>query len=178
LFVERHSGQVSSWYVAFETEAKPPTRFLIPGTFKHVRAFGYCAEAMTWVFVDPQYAAMDVFVVPKHEASPAIDAFVAKAAVVLKLDARRRRRPNARLIGCCTSTVRDILGLPGYGLLSSLPDRLYRDCIRAGAARCVDNRPPSSQKSILGIVRTIWAVVVEAVKRSRQRLTRLSGSNR
>lgn len=161
MFVQRTSGQVTTWFVTFERDAPGWWKYLIPGEFKHVRAFGYCPRSLTYVLIDPKYAAMDVFLAPQGEID-ILRLFTAKAVAVLELRAQARPRPNLRLVGCCTSTVRDLLGLPGYGPLSALPDVLYRDCIRAGATVCVDNRghaglnDPRSDRGSLNGWRRWW----------------------
>jgi hypothetical protein len=150
VFVQRTTGSVESWFVVFERDAP---YVLVPSYFKHVLAYGYCEAARSWVLIDPHFAVMDVRVVPAHEGEAMIAWFTRRAIAVLKIDAGRRARPNVRLLGCCTSTVRDLIGLPGFGLLSSLPDALYNDCIMAGAVVCVDNRAPSRKTAKISAAR-------------------------
>lgn len=133
MFVERRSGQIDVWFVVFDRRVPNPAwNFLIPGKFKHVWCFGYCEAARTWVFVDPEYRRMRHAIVPDHLADEAI-ASALESGAVLRMHASARTSPNLRMISCCTATVRDILGLPGWWVWDMVPDKLYRDCLKAGA---------------------------------------------
>jgi hypothetical protein len=141
MFVQRHTGRIATWFVVFW--ARVPSRLhnlLVPGRFKHVAAFGYTAEARTWIFIDPEYRGTDVLVVPEHEGAEAISAFIVGASV-LRIDARKRCGVNFRLFSCCTTTVRDLIGLDDRGIVAMLPDSLYRDCLRAGAVEVIGAPP-------------------------------------
>lgn len=142
MLVERTAGKVTRWFVVFsETVPSPAFRYLIPGKFKHVMAFGYSPEARTWLFSDPAYTGAEYALVPDHLASMVIARFVGNGTVI-RIDAKPFLGPNLRIISCCTSTIRHTLGLSGWGLLSLIPDQLYRDCLRAGGVeipRCVES---------------------------------------
>jgi len=133
MFIQRTSGRVSVWYVAFSPRVPSPFwNWAIPGHWKHVCAFGHCESAGTWIFIDPDGKGTKVAVVPDHEAPKYISDAAAEGAV-LRISARELPGPHMRIIGCCTMTVRHLVGLPGRGLLSAVPDRLFADCLRAGA---------------------------------------------
>lgn len=134
MFVQRQAGEITTWFAVFSSRV--PSRLcnlLIPGRFKHVAAFGYSAEARTWIFIDPEFRGISVLVVPEHEGAEFIEAFIHNGTVLRIAVRKRSSGPNTRMASCCVSTLRDLIGLPGWGLLSALPDQLYRDCLRAGA---------------------------------------------
>jgi len=132
MFVQRHAGKVDTWFVVFSGgHTDSHLTYWTPGKFKHVAAFGYSAEAQTWLFIDPDRRGAEFLLVPTHEGEGYIAKFVSDATV-LRI-AARKNGCTFRILLCCTSVVRALIGLPGWGILSLIPDRLYRDCIDAGA---------------------------------------------
>lgn len=129
----RGTGQVRDWFIVFEPmlERRLWNTF-IPGRFKHVFAFGYVPEVRTWVLIDPAFSGMETVLIPAHEFIRYMSK-VTPGCAILKMTARKSKGCNLRLVACCTSAVRNILGLPGRGIVSALPSVLYRDCLRAGA---------------------------------------------
>jgi hypothetical protein len=146
MFIERGPGQISIWHIVFTRNVPSPLwNYLIPGKFKHVQAFGFCAEANTWVFIDPAFTGVDVIVVPDNDVNIYIEAAMVGGCEVLSIARRRHPGPNFRVVCCCTSQIRHLIGLPGWGPRGLVPDRLYRDCLKAGAlpflAGCVEAKP-------------------------------------
>ena len=132
MLIRRTSGLISVWYVVFSTRV--PSRFLmwaIPGRWKHVSAFGYCEAAGTWIFIDPQFRGTKVAAVPDHEVLQYL-AIEGQEGAVIRIAARDRKRATLRTVGCCTVTVRDLVGLPGWSPWKAIPDVFLRDCLRAG----------------------------------------------
>ena len=132
MLVRRTSGVVSVWYVVFSPSIPSPIwQRLIPGKWKHVYAFGHCEPAGTWIFIDPEFCGTQVAAVPDHEAEKYIKIASLEGAVI-RIAAARRKYTNIRMMGCCTMTVRDILGMRGFAPWDAIPDRLYKHCLRAG----------------------------------------------
>lgn len=133
MFVERRGGKITTWFVAFlPRSGSRLCNWLIPGRFKHVCAFAYCPENQSWAVVEPDACGTEVAIFPAVECWVFLEPLLAAGAVIVKIAARKRRWLGPRLIGCCTSNVRDLVGLPGCGILSLLPDMVYRDCLRHG----------------------------------------------
>lgn len=146
MLIRRTRGLISVWYVVFSTRV--PSRFLmwaIPGRWKHVSAFGHCEAAGTWIFIDPQFCGTKVAVVPDHEA-PKYLAVESREGAVVRITAHELKRANLRTVGCCTMTIRHLVGLPGWSPWKAIPDVFLRDCLRAGGEvfyprrRCVEEQ--------------------------------------
>ena len=70
MIVFRTAGEVTDWYVAFHTtSASRLVARLVPGTFKHVTAFGFSDECKAWVFIDTSLACTRVMLLPDSQAS-------------------------------------------------------------------------------------------------------------
>jgi hypothetical protein len=132
MLIRRTSGIVSVWYVVFSPSIPSPIwQRLIPGKWKHVYAFGHCEPAGTWIFIDPEFRGTKVSAVPDHEAEKYIRIAALEGAVI-RIKARELASPRIRTMGCCTMTIRHLVGLPGALPWNAIPDKLFSDCIRAG----------------------------------------------
>lgn len=102
---------------------------LVPGRFKHVRAFGFVPIEQVWVFVDVTLGGVTVQAARDgtNSADWLIHEFI-KDCEVLSVEARRST--GVPVGGWCVPSIRRLLGIPGGALL---PDRLWRDCLRHGA---------------------------------------------
>jgi hypothetical protein len=133
MLIRRTSGVISVWYVAFSARIPNPLwNWLIPGKWKHVSAFGFCEEANTWLFLDPEFTGTKAYIVVPHEVDRYISAAMAEGAI-LCMPASKLSGANIRSVSCCTMTIRHLLGIRGWSPWSAIPDCLYADCLAAGA---------------------------------------------
>lgn len=132
MIVLREPGEVTTWLVAFWEDTDTLIRKLVPGRFKHVAAFGYCAPARTWLFVDNALQGTRNYLVPDGEHSERTLAQWTSGATVLKIAAKTPASgvwvtPKLLL---CTTNVAALIGLRRSALL---PDGLYRQLLRENA---------------------------------------------
>ena len=124
----------TSWCVVFNLEAKTGWARLVPGRFKHVRAYAFIPATSTWLFYDVNFGGTELQAIPDGpDARAAIWSFIGppgKSCIVAmpKLPQRRRLFPWSNW---CTSALRHLLNLPGN---SASPDGFYRDCLKSGGA--------------------------------------------
>jgi hypothetical protein len=147
MFIRREPEQITEWLVIFTADIRRHwvNRF-IPGRRKHVSMLGWSPSAKTWLYLDPELTGTKAFLIPEWCAGEVIDGMTA-GCDVLRMTSIVPGIIRVRMLHCCTATARHLLGLPGMGLISLIPDRLYKDCIRAGAivVRCAsDARSPFS----------------------------------
>lgn len=125
-----HEPQV--WNVVFNREAASGWARLVPGRFKHVRAYAFVPATRLWLFYDVHFAGTEIFAVPDGpDANAAIFSFIgpegaSDIVAVRRLPARPRRFPWSNW---CTPALRHLLNLPGSALL---PDGFHRDCLANG----------------------------------------------
>ena len=104
---------------------------LVPGQFKHVMACAYAVEAKAWVAYEVTLVRTQILVMP----DPAWDRFIAarinSGASVLRIERRDGCWWTGRLGSWCVPAVKRLIGLRSGALR---PDRLFADCLRAGAA--------------------------------------------
>lgn len=136
----REPDEIKNWLVVFHMRTRSRwVRWLVPGRFKHVSAFGYSAKARTWVFFDPTLALSRIVVLPDGNDAERMMAEATDGCAVLKIDARPSRN-RFRPYLCCTSMISHLLGLPGGALL---PEWLWSQCLRNGAT--IVHEPPIRQ---------------------------------
>jgi hypothetical protein len=121
----------SNWFVTFhELSERRWVNWLSWGRYKHVSAFGYCAMAQCWVFVDVLASRMRVRLASDDLADRLIAAESA-SGMVLKMppvDVDRKPLRLKPLLYCVPATAH-LLGLP-MGALR--PDALFRQCLAHG----------------------------------------------
>lgn len=120
------------WNVVFNREARRGWGSLVPGRYKHVRAYAFLPALQLWLFYDVKFSGTSLFVIPHGaEAMEAIYSFIGPPGVsdivsMPRLPQRKRLFPSGVL---CTAALRHLLNLPGGALL---PDSFYRDCLAHG----------------------------------------------
>lgn len=120
------------WNIVFNREAASWWSSLVPGRFKHVRAYAFLPAQKLWLFYDVHFGGTDIAVVPDGpDAIRAIYSFIgpegrSEIVSVRRLPRRRRWLP---LANWCTPALRHLTGLPGSALL---PDGFYRECLANG----------------------------------------------
>jgi hypothetical protein len=115
------------WLICFRHRSGLWWVDLIPGRFKHVRAFGCVPECDTWVFYDPCLRTT-VFLARGAGARHLMLEW-SRDAAVLAMTPLPREHLRVSPFSCVTA-IQSILGLPGGALR---PDALYRQCLRNGA---------------------------------------------
>lgn len=122
----------ASWCVVFNLEAETGWARLVPGRFKHVRAYAFVPKTGTWLFYDVNFAGTNLMAIPDGpDARAAIWSFIGPPgrSVVVSVKRLPRRRRLFPWSNWCTSALRHLLNLPGSALR---PDGFYRDCLDNG----------------------------------------------
>lgn len=122
-------GAPVRWFLVFHRRADLWWVNLIPGRFKHVRAFAYVAETDTWVFHDVGFGRIGVSLARGAGANARMAEWC-DGATLLSIAPRITERLTFFPF-CCTTVIANLIGLPTHALR---PDGLYRACLRAGAA--------------------------------------------
>jgi hypothetical protein len=132
---------IAEWFICFHSENRPRLwSRLIPGRFKHVRAFAWSAGVRVWVFYDVWlFGGTRITLAPGGPIGDRMVGEYVRGARVLKLTRFPNRKPSLRMrLGFwCVTAVRHLVNLPGGALL---PERLWRDCLRHGAQVILDGR--------------------------------------
>jgi hypothetical protein len=126
-------AQPTHWNVCFCARADVAwVNWLVPGRFKHVRAFGYVPAEGLWIFYDVSLAGTSLQAA--RDKSPAADALIrawidgAEVVRIARGPVKRGMPPGF----WCVTAVRHLLGISSGALL---PGRLWRDCKRQGGKR-------------------------------------------
>lgn len=115
---------VLEWYFAFHA----PHRETWWGMFGHVEAFGYTRDD-TWVFIDPEYQGIKVFVTHLHdEVEEQLARRFLPNSLVMRLDRWDRARLPPAIPFNCASVCAGLVGLRAY-----TPWGLRRSLLRNGA---------------------------------------------
>lgn len=118
------------WQVCFLREAENRwVNALVPGRFKHVRAFGFVPVQDLWIFYDVTLTGTAIRAARDHSAMAdrLIAAWIDGAEVICVQPQRGRRRMPCGF--WCVTAIVHLLGLSGSTLL---PDQLHRECLRLG----------------------------------------------
>jgi hypothetical protein len=128
------AGAPARWLVVFTTKSDRWWIRLIPGRFKHVRAFAYCHDTDCWIFYDP--CLRTGILTARGAGARQLMLQWTRDAKVLSMEPgpHERIRP---LPFACTTAIASLLGLPGGALR---PDALYRQCL-ANGAKPLDEKP-------------------------------------
>lgn len=124
-------SQPEQWLLAFDPHTENRLARAVPGRFKHVRAFGYVPFLHVWLFLDPTFAGIEVWVAAKGEAADAMAAQWTRGCTVVLMP----RRPHANQAlalaasGWCVPVVKRLIGLQSGALRV---DALFGDCLRQG----------------------------------------------
>jgi hypothetical protein len=132
-------GAPIHWNVCFcRTGFHPWLDRLLPGEFKHVRAFGYVPLEDTWIFVDSNLAGVTVRAARAGSAvlNSLIAAWIADCEVIL-MPQREYRRLLPGLY--CVGLIKRLIGSPSGALL---PSGLYRHCLANGGKEFDEKRAP------------------------------------
>ena len=137
-------AQPKHWNVCFSTTGLAPwLDRLIPGRFKHVRAFGFVPLEGLWIFVDCNLMGLQVKAA--RDKSQACDiltrAWISDSEVVL-VPHRERRRLLPGLY--CAGAIGRLIGAPGGALL---PSTLHRQCLATGGKLFDEGSAPSASCS-------------------------------
>jgi hypothetical protein len=129
------AGAPTRWLICFARCSGLWWVDLIPGTYKHVRAFAYTAETDCYVFYDP--CLRTTMVTARGAGARHLMEAWARNAAILTMTPLSAQRLRLSPFSCVTA-IASLLGLPGGALR---PDGLYRQCLRHGA-RIVDHEKP------------------------------------
>lgn len=132
-------GQPTHWNVCFcRTGWHPWLDAVLPGKFKHVRAFAYVPLEDTWIFVDVNFSGLTLRSVGNRSAvlNSLIAAWIADCEVVL-MPHRERKRLLPGLY--CVGLVKRLIGSPSGALL---PSGFHRHCLETGG-RPFDGKDPA-----------------------------------
>lgn len=133
-------GQPKHWQVCFCRHGFHPWfDALLPGEFKHVRAFGYVPLEDTWIFVDCNLEGLTVRSVRNgsKEINGLIQAWIEDSAVLL-VEHRTCRRLFPGVY--CVGSIKRLIGSPSGALL---PSTLYRHCRESGGRPFDENERAS-----------------------------------
>lgn len=121
--------QPRSWTLVFNREAS--SRWfgaLVPGRYKHVRAYAYVPFLHVWVFYDPDFRGTDIIVAADGEpAKRLIASWTVKADLMMMRVTDARARP--RIGFWCVPMIKSLIGLRSSALR---PDGLWADCLANG----------------------------------------------
>jgi hypothetical protein len=122
-------GQPIRWQLCFDPEAQSRIALMIPGRFKHVRAFGFVPVQDVWIFYDVTMAGTVLRAARNNSA--AADRLLwswTRGCEVLGIAPQGiSRLPKGFW---CVTAMKHLIGL-NTGALR--PDALYRDCLAKGA---------------------------------------------
>lgn len=121
------AGAPVRWLLVFRRRSDLWWVNLIPGEFKHVRAFAYVAETDTYVFHDVGFGKISVFLA-RGAGARALMLDWTRDSVVLAMPPGPAITLQSFLPLICTTAVGILVGARG-----ALPTWLFRDCLRLGA---------------------------------------------
>lgn len=122
-------GEVSTWFLCFDRSSPTWWVRLIPGRYKHVRAFGFVPLMGVWVFFDVTLAGQ--WFVLARDGTDEFEAMVERwwrGADVMKIKRQRGPIGVARFGLWCVPAIAGLIGVRG----ALRPDGLWRECIRQG----------------------------------------------
>lgn len=124
-------GEVSTWFLCFDRRSTTWWVRLIPGRYKHVRAFGFVPLMDLWLFFDVTLAGQ--WLIVARDGSPECEAMIERwwqGCDVLKVKRGRGAVGASRLGLWCVPAVAGLVGVRSGALR---PDGLWRECIGQGA---------------------------------------------
>lgn len=124
------AAEPARWSIVFHRQAENRIFGLIAmGRFKHVSAFAWLPGPRVWVHYDLGFCRTRIIVLPDTAESKAYLAALIAGNAIVTMKARGDARPFMRLGLFCTSAVKHLIGLQGFGLR---PDALYRLMVSRG----------------------------------------------
>jgi hypothetical protein len=120
-----------AWVVVFDPMATNWLARIIPGRFKHVRAFGYVPFLHVWIFYDANFAGIEIIIAKDGADSHEMIRLWSTGCECVLMP----RRPHANestavsLSGWCVPAVARLIGLPCGALR---PDGFLAHCLRNG----------------------------------------------
>jgi len=120
------------WVVVFDPVAQNRVcRWLSPGRFKHVRAYGYVPFLHVWLFVDANLAGLELYVAADGEPARAMAAEWTRGCTRVLMP--RLPHANRSLFlaasGWCVPIIARLIGLRSSALR---PSAFFADCLRNG----------------------------------------------
>jgi hypothetical protein len=122
------------WYVIFHRKvAVRWLSWLAFGEFKHVSAMAYCPGFKAWLVYDTQLRGTRIFLVAHGRDGETIKPFFIErtrdCAVVKIARGHAHMGLSSRWGLYCVPVIKHLIGLRSAALR---PDKLYKDCIKAG----------------------------------------------
>jgi hypothetical protein len=123
-------GSPTRWMLVFDRSSSLWWANLIPGRYKHVRAFGYVHDCDTYVFYDVQFVGTTLQLARGEHARRLMVEWTADADV-LRYDGGSAPLNRAWCLPfLCTTAIAHLIGLPGGTLR---PTAFHKQCLRYGA---------------------------------------------
>jgi hypothetical protein len=123
-------GSPARWHLVFQPVAELWwVNWLVPGRFKHVRAFGVIPDTDVWIFFDVGFRKAELFVATGRAASVTIGNWI-EGATVISIAHAAVAAASVGMPFFCTTAVRHLIGLRSCALR---PDALLRHCLAQGA---------------------------------------------
>lgn len=131
-------GMPAEWFVAFwEGEQRHWWWPLCRPGFRHVAAFGYCAEQAVWMVYDVTLARTLIQALSPRQMDAWVDALPPCRRIVAYLPTKEPKPPGLRLGFWCTPAVAHLVGVASRALR---PQALYRDLMAQGARPAFEGR--------------------------------------
>lgn len=122
----------TKWVLVFDEKAATHwVMRLVPGRYKHVRAYGYVPFLHVWLFVDANFSGIEIMVAADGEPANALAASWAAGCdlVVMPRRSHERRSLSLAASGWCVPVIKRLIGLNSGALR---PDALFADCLQNG----------------------------------------------
>lgn len=140
-------GSPTRWHLVFQPVSELWwVNWVVPGRFKHVRAFGLIPDTDVWIFFDVGFRKAELFVATGRAASHTIGTWIEGADVLVMAPAAQARAPMWMPLLCTTAIAR-LLGLR-CSALRGTPDALYRLCLRNGATKVIHGEKSTASAAI------------------------------
>jgi len=120
----RRPEVLDHWFVCFSKDTVSPIwKRVCPGTYKHVSIMRYSAPADTWIYIDLNFAGVDVLVGPGDTEVIEIISKTMGEVDVLKFPIKRPSPVIIRPLFNCVAFVKHVLGVKAPFVLT--PDQLF-----------------------------------------------------
>jgi len=122
-------SQPGQWVVVFDPVATNRlVGWLTPGRFKHVRAYGYVPFLHVWLFVDANFAGIEIRLAAEGAAAEIMVAAWTDGCDLVLMPRFQHANRSLLAAGCgwCVPTVKRLIGLRSSALR---PDALLADCL-------------------------------------------------